>query len=183
MADIATFVQGLAGKAAAKKPDAKVLQGFPGKGAVEGVLAARKGSDKDDAARIAYEKARTLYKATIDAALHQGGETPGALASKVTQAESATSWDDWKAAGAALAEAFDLAKSINASRKKAWADARAKAMETVSQAMGLTEIGGGAVASGLAAADALAAAGKWHDARVRLDGVAKDAAKVAARAP
>ena len=183
MADIATFIQGLAGKGGAKKVDAKVLENFPARQELEDVFAERKGSDKDDAARIAYEKARTLYKPTIDAALHQGGETPGALASKITEAESATAWDDWKAAGAALAEAFDLAKSINASRRKAWADARASAMETISRAMGLTEIGGGAVASGLAAADALAAAGKWHDARARLDGVAKDAAKVAARAP
>ena len=184
MADITTFIQGLAGKAPTReKVDPKALEKFGAMDAIQGMLAERKGTDKDDAARIAYEKMRKLYMPTIDAALHQGRETPGALASKVTEAESSTSWDDWKVAGVFLAEAFDIAKSINASRRKAYASARATAMDTISNAMGLTEIGGGAVASSLSAADAFAAAGHWHEAHTRLDEAKADAAKVNERAP
>jgi hypothetical protein len=57
------------------------------------------------------------------------------------------------------------------------------AVETISAAIDLTEIGGGAVASALAAAQKLAAAGKWRQALTALDKVRSDAAKVNARAP
>ncbi len=87
MADIATFIQGLAGKAPAKKKtDPKVLEGFAGTAAIEGVIAGRNGIDKDDSARLAYEKARALYLPTINAALNQGSEKPRALIASLRQA-------------------------------------------------------------------------------------------------
>lgn len=184
MADIATFIQGLAGKAPAKKKtDPKVLEGFAGTAAIEGVIAGRNGIDKDDSARLAYEKARALYLPTINAALNQGSEKPRALIASLRQAEDASFWDDWKEAGVLLAETVGLARKLNDERKKAYAEARKAAMDTLSAAIGLPEIGGGAVASGLAGADALAAGGKWQEARARLDACVVDAGKVNERAP
>ncbi len=184
MADITIFIQGLAGKAKApKKIPSDALDKFGPMGEVESMLAARKGTDKDDAARIAYEKMRVQYWPTINAALRQGRETPGPLASKITEAESSTAWDDWKQAGDYLAEAFDMAKHLNAARKNAYAAARTKAMDAIGSAIGLTEIGGGAVASRLAAADALAAAGRYPEAHELLVATVADAGRVNARAP
>jgi hypothetical protein len=187
MADITTFINGLAGKAKAPRvADTKAIEKNKTPEAVktlDAMLAERKGKDKDDSARIAYEKMHKLYAPTLEAALRQGRETPGALASKITESESATSWEDWKAAGAALAEAFDMAKAINAGRKKAYAASRSAAMAEIGPASGLTEIGGGAVAASVAAADALAAACKWPAAHDRLDAAQDAAARVNARAP
>lgn len=184
MADITTFIRGLAGKAKAPKNiPADALDKFGPMGEVESMLAVRKGTDQDDSARIAYEKMRVQYRPTIDAALRQGGETPGALASKITEAESSSAWDDWKEAGDCLAQAFDMAKHLNAGRKKGYAAARSEAMDVIGNAIGMTEIGGGAVASRLAAADALAASGRYPDAHDRLGETEADAGRVSARAP
>lgn len=186
MADIATFIQGLTGRAPAKvKTDPQVLSKLDAgaKDAIEKVIADRQGNDKDNSARIAYEKTRALYLPTINAALMQGSDKPRELITSLRQAEDASFWDDWKEAAVLLAHTFELAKKINGERSKAYQDARNKAMDTISTAIGLTEIGGGAIASSLAAADRLAAAGEWAQAKTRLDACAVDAGKVAARAP
>ena len=149
------------------------------------VLAESKDGSKDDTARIAYEKARKLYMPTINAALSGSLASAGDVARMLTAAEADSSWEDWKEAGRQIALAFDMAKSVNAARKTEYENATARrlAWGAISGAMGLTEIGGGAVASGLATADGLAVAGKWDDAKARLEEVKADAEKVNARAP
>ncbi len=183
MAKIEDFIRELAGKAAPKKAPAKVLEGFAGKDAVEAVLAARQGVGRDEQARVAYDKARTLYMPTVNAALAAGFDKAKQVARKISDAEADESWEDWKAAGANLAEAYHLARDVLAAHRKAYDSARKGALPALSSAMGLTEIGGGAVASVLAAADAFAAAGKWREAHERLEQARADAAKVDARAP
>jgi len=70
-----------------------------------------------------------------------------------------------------------------AGAEQAYDQALIAAVETISSAIDLTEIGGGAVASGMAAVEKLAAAGKWRQARAALEKVRIDALKVNARAP
>ncbi len=171
MAVAEEFVRTLAGK------------GKPKNDALEALIAERKGTDKDDKIRVAYEKARKLYMPTINAALAAGGDKAGGVATLLTAAEADSSWDDWKGAGDNRAEAYYKAKDVNAWHKKNYETVRSAAMETVSGAMGMVEIGGGAVASGLAAADAFASAGKWGEATERIAQVKDDAEKVNARAP
>jgi hypothetical protein len=70
-----------------------------------------------------------------------------------------------------------------AAAEEAYDKALMAAVETISSAIDLTEIGGGAVASAMAATEKLAAAGKWRQAQAALEKVRLDAVKVNARAP
>ncbi len=191
MADITVFIRGLAGKKQAPrdvKPDA--LAKFGATTALEAVIAERQGGadgkDKDEAARKAYDKMFSASRPVIDAALGLGMEPAahrGKLASKLTEAQSCGAWDDWKAAGDALAEAGTMAREILDARAVAFQTACDQAMSSIGNAVGLTEIGGGMVAANLLAAKALAATGKYVEAHARLEKTKSDADRVNERAP
>ncbi len=183
MADIPTFISGLAGKTPKPPANAKVLEGFGGAAAIERAMGQRQGASPDAAAHKAFDKARTLYMPTIRVAQRIAAEGAKDLAARLADVEEDEAWDDWKAATTHLAEAYDLARGLIDAQHKAYAAARAAAMDTIGGALGMPEIGGGAVASSLAAADALARDGRWDEATARLKATTSDAAKVNARAP
>lgn len=184
MADITTFIRGLAGQQKASrdvKPDA--LAKFGPTDALESVIAGRRAGDFSDGPRVAYEKLRQTHEPFIDGARQALGEAGAVLSRKMTEVDDSAAWDDWKAASDGVVDAYQLARSLVAEQKKLYEDAMAKAGDAIADAIDLTETGGAQVSAGLSAVQVLAKAGRWREARLKLEGVDADARKVNARAP
>ena len=132
---------------------------------------------------VSYQDMRTRFDPAFEIALAQDRIASGPLAGKIAQIDSSAASKDWTAAHAFVSEAFRLAMEINILCREGFLNAYATASSLTLTAVNLTEIGGGAVGTSLAASKSLADRGLWQAAHAQLAATVADADKVNARAP